>query len=76
MVNSLVEEDVHCGGSDILDYSESNRDEIGWEEWWPVVLSGINPSEQEVIVAVWVAFSCKEEFLGSGLIENCSGCSI
>jgi len=76
VVDSLVEEDIHGGGRDLAYNGESNRCEVGREERRPVVEGGIDPSEEEVVVSIWVAFSGEEELLSSSLVELCSGSSI
>jgi hypothetical protein len=70
LVKCLCIENVDCGGYEVLEDREENGHETAGEERGPVVKGGIDPSEEEVVVAIWEALSLKEEFLGSCLIEE------
>jgi hypothetical protein len=70
LVKSLSIENVDCGGYKVLEDREENGHEAAGEERGPVVKGGIDPSEEEVVVAIGEALSLKEEFLSSCLIEE------
>ena len=53
----------------MLKLGKEDRDHVLGQEWRPVVGSGVDPSEEEVVVAVWETYSLVEEFLCSCLVE-------
>jgi len=57
----------------VLQDREDNGDELHWEEGWPVLFWGIDPSEQEVVITVGETLSLVEEFLSGSFVELGSG---
>lgn len=71
-VQCLSNEDVGRVGAKVLNDGEQNWNEARWEERRPVVDSGINPSEEEVVITIRETVSFPEELLSSCLIEFCT----
>lgn len=69
VVQGLEYKNVSNVGSDFSDNGEEDGGEVRRKERGVVVLLGIDPSEKEVVVSVWVSFSGEEEFLGGSFVE-------
>ena len=56
-------------GHDLLQDREDNRHSVVRDQRWPVVFGGVDPTIQEVVVAVRQTFSLEEEVLSGLFVE-------
>ena len=63
-------------GVNVLNNLEHDRDELTGEQRRPVVISGVNPAVEEVMVAIRKAHSVIEEVIGCFFIELGTSLSI
>ena len=68
-VQGLCEEGVGQVFVESLDNGEDHGDKVVGQDFWPVVLWGVDPGVEEVVVAVWETLGAEEELAGSCLVE-------
>jgi len=73
LVESFSEHDVDLLWNYLAHEFEKNWGKLLWQKWWVVVILGVDPSVQEVVVTVWKAFMGLEPLSGGFNVELGSG---